>query len=66
MGDNVSFEDIISENTTKDVEDIGEFLYGNLTMKEFNTVKKLKALSQSSDEAEAFQAYRKCLELCRR
>ena len=30
-----------------------------------NKIKKLKALSRSSNESEAFQAYRKALELCK-
>ena len=29
-------------------------------------IKKLKALSQSPNEKEAFLAYRKCLELCKK
>jgi len=66
LGDSITFEDSISKDTTKSVDDIGEFIYGNLTMKEFSTVKKLKALSKSSNKDEAFNAYSKCLELCKR
>jgi hypothetical protein len=66
LGDGITFEDTVSKDTTKEVEDIGEFLYGNLTLKEFNTVKKLKALSRSENKDEAFSAYSKCLELCKK
>ncbi len=64
LGDSINFEDII--NTSHDVPDIGEFLYGHLTIKEFNTVKKLKALSRSENPDEAARAFTKCMELCRR
>lgn len=66
MGDSISFEDVISKDTTKEVDDVGTFLYGNLTIREFATVKKLKALSKSENQEEAFAAYRKCLELCKK
>jgi len=42
------------------------FIYGNITMDAFNKLKKLKTLSHSPNEQEAFLAYRKCNELCRR
>jgi hypothetical protein len=42
-----------------------EFLYGNITLETFNKIKKLKALSKSPNEQEAFQAYRKAIELCK-
>lgn len=41
-----------------------EYLYGNITLDIFSKLKKLKALSKSSNENEAFSAYRKCLTLC--
>jgi len=66
LGDSVSFENVVSLENTKEVEDIGKFIYGNLTTTEFNKIKKLKALSKSSNEKEAFFAYRKCLELCKK
>jgi hypothetical protein len=40
------------------------FIYGNMTHDTFKKIKKLKALSRSPNEKEAFLAYRKCLELC--
>ena len=43
-----------------------EYLYGNITLKEFGVLKKLKALSKSNNEHEAFSAYKKCLKLCER
>jgi hypothetical protein len=42
-----------------------EYLYGNITLDMFNKIKKLKALSKSPIDAEAFAAYRKALELCK-
>mgnify|MGYP005661113113 FL=1 len=41
-----------------------EYLYGNITMGTFSKLKKLKRLSKSPNENEAFRAYRKCLKLC--
>jgi hypothetical protein len=42
-----------------------EYLYGHTTLEKFNIIKKLKALSTSDNESEAFQAYRKARELCK-
>ena len=49
----------------KDPPAMIEYLYGNTTLEKFNLIKKLKALAQSPNEAEAFQAYRKALEMCK-
>lgn len=48
----------------KDLEDISEYLYGRASLEQFNKIKKLKALSKSPNQEEAFLAYRKALELC--
>jgi len=40
------------------------FIYGNLTHDMFKKIKKLKALSRSCNEEEAFLAYRACIKLC--
>jgi len=56
-----------TEYQTEDVEnadDMMTYLYGNLTVDNFNVLKKLKRLSKSTNENEAFQAYRKCIKLC--
>lgn len=53
------------EAQLKETPDMVEFLYGNITLEMFNKIKKLKALSKSPNEAEAFQAYRKAQELCK-
>ena len=45
--------------------DMETYIYGNLTLEKFQTLKKLKRLSKSPNENEAFQAYRKCLEMCK-
>lgn len=49
----------------KETPDMVEFLYGNITLEVFNKIKKLKALSRSHNDAEAFQAYKKGLEMCK-
>lgn len=54
----------VGENE-KEFQDVVGFLYGNVTQDTFVKIKKLKALSQSKNEAEAFSAYRKCVEMCK-
>jgi hypothetical protein len=49
----------------KPTPEMVEFLYGNITLDMFNKIKKLKALSKSPNEQEAFQAYRKAVDLCK-
>jgi hypothetical protein len=49
----------------KEPQEMVEYLYGHITLDMFNKIKKLKALSKSPNESEAFQAYRKALELCK-
>jgi hypothetical protein len=44
---------------------MNEFIYDNMSYDMFKKIKKLKALSQSANENEAFQAYRKCMALCK-
>jgi hypothetical protein len=41
------------------------FIYGNMTHEVYKKIKKLKALSTSPNEAEAFAAYTKCIEMCK-
>ena len=58
-------EDILSDDTEEpDSQDT--FIYGEMSSKQFQTIKKLKALSKSSNEQEVFSAYKKCLELCKK
>jgi len=55
------------EPVNEEVEDppeLMEFIYGNVTTSQFQKIKKLKALSRSSNEHEAFMAYKACLLLC--
>mgnify|MGYP006921390610 CR=1 FL=1 len=57
------------ESTGDNVEnapEMEEFIYGEMTSKTYQTIKKLKSLSQSSNKAEAFSAYTKCLEMCKK
>jgi hypothetical protein len=58
-------EDILSDETEDPVE-METFIYGEMTNSTFQKIKKLKALSQSPNEKEAFLAYRKCLEMCKK
>src|SRR5690348_9046956 len=53
------------DDAIKNTPEMVNFLYGNITLDIFNKIKKLKALSQSPNEQEAFQAYRKAMELCK-
>ena len=50
----------------KDPEKMEEFLYGNLTLEQFDTLKKLKALSQSDNISEATLAFTKGKHLCQK
>jgi hypothetical protein len=59
------FEDVVGEDT-KDPQEMETFIYGNMSHDTFKKIKKLKALSHSTNEKEAFSAYRKCLELCKK
>jgi len=55
------------EQNVENMEKVPEafvFLSGKITYEQFQKLKKLKRLSQGTDEHEAFQAYRKCLQLC--
>ena len=66
VGSNVSFEDVVTDDITIEPDESDKFVYGNMDHATFKKLKKLKALSQSDNEKEAFLAYRKCLELCRK
>lgn len=61
----ITLEDVISEDVKKPKEMIN-YLYDNITHEMLVRIKKLKALSKSPNEQEAFLAYRKCLELCKK
>jgi len=58
-------EDLLSDETEQPVE-MDSLIYGEMTNGTFQKIKKLKALAQSPNEREAFLAYRKCLELCKK
>lgn len=57
--------EVLSENLDEPPP-MFEYLYANMTLETFNKLKKLKALSKSPNEEEAFLAYRKCLALCKK
>ena len=54
------------EKTAEKAPEMDEFIYGEMSHAEYQTIKKLKRLSQSNNENEAFLAYRKCIEMCKR
>lgn len=58
-------EDDFKSQVLKEPTPMIEYLYGHTTLEKFNIIKKLKALSTSDNESEAFQAYRKARELCK-
>ena len=58
-------EDLLSDNTEQPIE-MDSLIYGEMTNGTFQKIKKLKALSRSNNPKEAFAAYRKCLELCKK
>lgn len=58
--------DAASEKTAEQAPEMDEFIYGEMTHSTYQTIKKLKRLSQSPNQAEAFAAYRKCLEMCKK
>ena len=60
MHEDEKYEDV------KEPESMDSFIYGNCTHDTFKKIKKLKALSKSRNENEAFLAYRMCIQLCER
>ena len=52
------------EVTLKEPENMVEYLYADLTLEQFDVLKKLKALTQSPNVPEATLAFRKGKELC--
>lgn len=50
----------------KNTPEMETFIYGNMTHEEFKRIKKLKRLSKSDNENEAFLAYSTCMKLCRK
>lgn len=51
--------------SVENAPDMTTYIYGNITLEKFQTLKKLKRLSKSPNEHEAFAAYRKCIQLCK-
>lgn len=60
------YHDERDEKTADHAPEMEEFVYGEMTMATYQTIKKLKRLSLSPNEAEAFAAYRKCVEMCKK
>ena len=55
-----------AEKTAESAPEMDEFIYGEMTHSTYSTIKKLKRLSQSPNKSEAFAAYTKCLEMCKK
>jgi hypothetical protein len=47
-------------------QDMDRFIYGEMSHPMYQKIKKLKTLSQSENQNEAFIAYRLCLKLCKK
>jgi hypothetical protein len=65
---NREFGHVVEEKdrTAEPLPNMVSFIYCNIGDETFATIKKLKALSKSDNEAEAFSAYRKCMEMCKK
>jgi len=63
LEERTTLEDVLSKDVNTPI-DMTDYIYGSMTHDMFVKIKKLKALSKSPNEREAFLAYRKCLELC--
>ena len=61
--ENTTLDEILSNDVHRP-EEMEKFIYGNMDHNTFKKLKKLKALSKSPNEKEAFLAFRKCNELC--
>ena len=56
-------QDLLKDNGTPSMDSL---IYGECTHKMFVRIKKLKAMSKSNNENEAFLAYRLCMKLCKK
>ena len=59
-------EEVKSSKHNKELENMVSFIYKGIGDDTFSTVKKLKTMSMSENEKEAFVAFRKCKDLCNR
>lgn len=60
------YEEDVKSTVLKEPPKMEEFLYGNLTLEQFDILKKLKALAtHSTNINESTLAFKKCKELCR-
>ena len=60
-----NLEDILTDKTNMPPSS-DSFIYGNMDHKTFKASIILKALSTADNPSEAFAAYRKCLDLCKK
>ena len=54
------------DKTATPLPGVVSYIYCNVSDDTFSTIKKLKTLAGSSNEAEGFAAYRKCIEMCKK
>ena len=59
-------EEDIEKTVLKNTPDLEEYLYGSATLDEFDTLKKLKSLTQSDNIEESTLAFRKGKEMSAR
>jgi len=62
----IEFDDVITDDVSIMPDEMEKFIYGDLTHHEFKKLKKLKALSMSSNTHEALLAHSKCVLLCQK
>lgn len=62
----IEFDDVITDDVSIMPDEMEKFIYGNMTHTEFKKLKKLKALSMSSNAHEALLAHSKCVLLCKK
>lgn len=55
-----------AQKTAAALPNMVSYVYCNIGDDTFSTIKKLKSLAGSANESEAFSAYRKCLEMCKK
>lgn len=55
-----------NDHKTQDIPNVVSFIYGHIGDDTMATLKKLKTMANSDNEKEAFVAYRKCTELCKK
>ena len=63
---NENYGGLAQDDIDQDIPDVLEYIYNKVTIDIFSTIKKLKSLTQSSNENEASRAFIKCRDLCKK